>query len=493
MPKRFTFAIISHPDAGKTTLTEKFLKCGGAINLAGTVKSRKSSKYATSDWLELEKQRGISVTTSVMQFEYGHRIINLLDTPGHADFSEDTYRTLTAVDCALMVIDAVKGVEDRTITLMEICRQRNTPIITFINKLDRAAKDPLDLICEIEEVLQIQCVPRYWPIGSGSEFKGIYDLTSERHVPYNDSDEIDHKHINEVKEILDLDLELDDFYKANTTPVFFGSALKDFGIDELLDFISKYGPEPSEKSCIERVLHPTEAKFSGFVFKIQANMDPKHRDRIAFMRVCSGEFTENKSYYHVRSKKSYKINKALTFVAQSRKNVSSALPGDIIGIMSNGKIQVGDSFTEGESLSFTGIPNFAPSIFQSVRPMDPMKAPQLLKGLIELSQEGAIQLYRPLLGNRLVLGAVGALQFDVIKHRLDFEYKVDCLFEACSITAVRWVIAENLTSFIDKNKSYLAIDPFDNYVYLAPNSANLSIAMEKYPEVKFTDSIEISC
>lgn len=516
--KRRTFAIISHPDAGKTTVTEKMLLFGGAIAMAGTVKGRKAGRHATSDWMEMEKERGISVTSSVMQFPYGDCVINLLDTPGHADFSEDTYRTLTAVDSALMVIDCAKGVEERTIKLMEVCRLRDTPIFTFINKLDREGREPIALLDEVENVLDIVCAPITWPIGMGKRFKGVYHL-------YNDCVHLFDPHhggkintgeviqgldnprlreligdmVDELQEELELvrgasasfDLEL--YRRGLLTPVFFGSAINNFGMTELLDDFVKYAPAPLARSANilgaqAREVAPHEASFSGFVFKIQANMDPKHRDRMAFVRICSGQYQKGMKLQHVRIGKEIKLGEALTFLAAERDAADEAFAGDIIGIHNHGSIRIGDTFTEGERLQFSGIPNFAPELFRRARLKDPLKMKQLLKGLIELCEEGATQLYRPLINNDLILGAVGVLQFDVVAQRLKTEYKVDCLFEAVGVYSARWVDCEDAQVFKEfkhKSEPNLALDHAGELVYIAPTRVNLSMTQERFPKVHF--------
>jgi peptide chain release factor 3 len=511
--KRCTFAIISHPDAGKTTITEKLLLYGGAIQLAGTVKGRKASRHATSDWMELEKQRGISVTTSVMQFPYGTRMMNLLDTPGHEDFSEDTYRTLTAVDSALMVIDAVKGVESRTIKLMEVCRLRDTPIITFINKLDRDSRDPLELLDEIEKVLNIRCAPITWPIGMGKHFKGIYHLKTDTIRLYQsgknesiqtgaviqglDNPEFDTLVGDMAQEFRD-ELELvkgasysfeeESFLKGELSPVFFGSALNNFGVSELLDAFSEYAPFPKQRDTHSRVVLPSEEKFTGFVFKIQANMDPNHRDRIAFMRICSGHYQPGMKMRHVRLGKDVQISNALTFMAGERERVLEAVPGDILGLHNHGTIQIGDTFTQGENLKFIGIPYFAPELFRMVRPKDPLKAKALQKGLIQLSEEGATQVFRPFKDNRIILGAVGVLQFDVVAHRLHNEYNVDCVYEEVNVATARWVDSKDpkkLEEFKQKAMEHLAWDGGENLTYLAPSQVNLRLTIERWPDIIF--------
>ncbi|MEO1201162.1 MAG: peptide chain release factor 3, partial [Pseudomonadota bacterium] len=440
--KRRTFAIISHPDAGKTTLTEKLLLYGGAITLAGTVKGRKASRHATSDWMALEQQRGISVTSSVMQFPYRDHVVNLLDTPGHEDFSEDTYRTLTAVDSALMVIDCAKGVEQRTVKLMEVCRLRDTPIMTFINKLDREGREPIELLDEIEDVLGIQCAPITWPIGMGSSLKGVYHLAQDRVYLYDKTgrqkaseirtiDGLDSPEALEVlgdsAELLKEEIELvqgacpafdlDEYLAARQTPVFFGSALANFGVKELLDEFVDHAPTPLARESEQRLVEPGEDKLTGFVFKIQANMDPGHRDRIAFMRICSGEYRKGMKVKHVRSQKEMKIPDAITFMAADRQHADTAYAGDIIGLHNHGTINIGDSFSEGDEVRFKGIPNFAPEIFRRAVLKDPLRLKALRKGLAQLCEEGATQLFMPLRNNDLILGAVGPLQFDVVAHR----------------------------------------------------------------------------
>lgn len=516
--KRRTFAIISHPDAGKTTLTEKLLLFGGAIQLAGTVKGRKASRHATSDWMELEKQRGISVTTSVMQFPYKAYIMNLLDTPGHADFSEDTYRTLTAVDSALMVIDAAKGVEERTIKLLEVCRLRNTPIITFINKMDRDARDPIELLDEIETILKIRCAPITWPIGSGRDFKGVYHLYEDSVYLYEpgrnlvqqevtkiaglDNPELD-KLLGGLADELRMNIDLvkgashsfdkEEFLKGNLTPVFFGSALNNFGVRELLDAFADYAPAPKPRETQTREVDADENPFSGFVFKIQANMDPQHRDRIAFLRVCSGKYVQGMKMHQVSLGREVKISQALTFMASDREHVNEAYPGDIIGLYNHGTIQIGDTFTEGENLKFTGIPYFAPELFRLVRLKDPLKLKALQKGLKQLCEEGATQLFRPLNSNNLILGAVGMLQFDVVAYRLKHEYNVDCVYENVSVVTARWIYSKDTKKLEDfRNKAFdnLALDGSDNLTYLAPTRVNLNLTMERWPDVEFKTTRE---
>ena len=516
--RRRTFAIISHPDAGKTTLTEKLLLYGGAINLAGTVKTRKSDRHATSDWMALEQQRGISVTSSVMQFDYKDCVINLLDTPGHEDFSEDTYRTLTAVDSALMVIDAAKGVEARTIKLMEVCRMRATPIITFVNKLDRDGRDPLELLDEIEEVLGIGCAPITWPIGSGQHFKGVYHLARDQvhffsathggKVQRGDvveglnNPELDERIgtlADELRENVDLvrgasnEFDIEQYLAGKLSPVFFGSALNNFGVEELLGQFTSIAPKPQARAAIQRAVEPEEEHLSGFVFKIQANMDPQHRDRIAFMRITSGAYRRGMKMHHVRLGREVQIANAITFMARERERVEDAFAGDIIGLHNHGTIRIGDTFTEGESLKFGGIPNFAPELFRRVVLRDPLKLKALRKGLDQLSEEGATQVFRPLVGNDLILGAVGVLQFDVVAYRLRHEYSVDSSYDAIDVTTARWVSCADavpLEEFKRKNETRLALDSGGNLTYLAPSRVNLNLAMERWPQVEFFDTRE---
>ena len=512
--RRRTFAIISHPDAGKTTLTEKLLLFGGAIQMAGSVKGRKAARHATSDWMALEKERGISVTSSVMQFPYEGRIVNLLDTPGHADFGEDTYRVLTAVDSALMVIDVAKGVEERTIKLMEVCRLRDTPIMSFINKLDREGKPPIDLLDEVESVLGIQCAPITWPIGMGQRLKGVVHLlTGEVHLyeagrnftrqdstifPSIDDPALETRigtqMLAELRDELELvegashPFDLDAYLSGKQTPVFFGSAVNNFGVQLLLDFFVEHAPAPRSRATTTREVAPAEEKLTGFVFKIQANMDPQHRDRVAFMRICSGKFSAGMKTFHPRTGKEVKLANALTFMASDREIAESAYPGDVIGIHNHGTISIGDSFTEGENLSFTGIPNFAPELFRRARLRDPLKLKQLQKGLAQLSEEGATQFFRPLMSNDLILGAVGVLQFDVVAYRLKDEYGVDASFEQVQVATARWIRcddAKKLEEFRDKHAMNLALDAAGQLVYLAPTRVNLQLAQERAPAVTF--------
>jgi peptide chain release factor 3 len=515
---RRTFAIISHPDAGKTTLTEKLLLFGGAIQMAGTVKGRKAARHATSDWMELEKQRGISVTTSVMQFTFNGCVINLLDTPGHADFTEDTYRTLTAVDSALMVIDAAKGVEARTIKLMDVCRLRTTPITTFINKMDREARDPIDVLDEVERVLNIACAPITWPIGMGKNFKGIYHLYEDTVYLYESGSNasvndivciqgLNNKELDaaigdmadELREELELvkgashEYDRSAFLKGTLSPVYFGSAINNFGVRELLKGFTTEAPPPQSRDAATREVMADEPKFAAFVFKIQANMDPKHRDRIAFARIVSGKYEKAMKMYHVRQEKNMMVNNAHTFMAGSREHADNALAGDIIGLHNHGTIQIGDTFTQGEKLKFTGIPNFAPELFRLVRLKDPLRQKALIKGLIQLSEEGATQLFRPLNNNDLILGAVGVLQFDVVAYRLQNEYGVDCVYEQVNTVAARWIHADDtkkLADFKQEQIRNLAEDGAGNLTYLAPSRVSLEITTEQWPDIAFRDTRE---
>jgi peptide chain release factor 3 len=518
--RRRTFGIISHPDAGKTTLTEKLLLYGGAIHLAGMVKARKAARHATSDWMAIERERGISVTTSVMKFNYRDLEINLLDTPGHQDFSEDTYRVLTAVDSALMVIDSTKGVELQTEKLMEVCRMRNTPIITFVNKLDRAGLDPIGLLDEIEDKLQIECTPFSWPVGMGKGFKGVYNLrrselylftpgleTREREgIRITDlgDPELDRflgSQAGELRSQVELlegaasPFEREHFLNGSQTPVFFGSALNNFGVQELLDAFVELAPPPRPREALTRIVDPNEEAFSGFVFKIQANMDPAHRDRIAFLRICSGKFTRGIRVAHHRAGKQVALNNATIFMAQDRTNVAEAYSGDIIGIHNHGTIRIGDTFSEKEPLQFTGIPNFAPEHFRRVRLKNPMKSKQLHKGLVQLAEEGAIQVFRTLLGGDLILGAVGILQFDVTMARLEAEYGVDAVYEPVDYSAARWVDCEDkktLDRFERMQRADLAHDAEGYLTYLCANEFRLGFAIKDWPEITFRKTREYS-
>ncbi|MDB4470870.1 peptide chain release factor 3 [Deltaproteobacteria bacterium] len=509
---RRTFAIISHPDAGKTTITEKLLLLGSAIVVAGSVKGKKGP-HATSDWMSMEQERGISVTSSVMQFPYRDRVVNLLDTPGHEDFSEDTYRTLTAVDSALMVIDGAKGVETRTIKLMNVCRLRDTPIFSFVNKMDRDIRDPIDLLDEIESVLNIACAPVNWPIGMGREFKGVYNLysdtlhlyTSGRGSVLPEDNRIEGLDSPAARELLaddydafleEIDLvrgashefELQAYLAGQLSPVFFGTALGNFGVREMLDDFVQWAPPPLGRKTVVRQIEANEESFSGFVFKIQANMDPRHRDRIAFMRLCSGSYTKGMKMRHVRLGKEVKIADAVTFKAGERTLVEEAVSGDIIGLHNHGTIQIGDTFTEGEVLQFTGIPHFAPELFRRIRLTDPMKAKQLQKGLQQLSEEGSTQVFAPISTTELVVGAVGQLQFDVVTYRLKDEYKVEAVYEPVNVYTARWITCDDerkLEEFRRKAAQHLSVDGGGHLTYLAPTRVNLALMEERWPELQF--------
>ena len=510
--RRRTFAIISHPDAGKTTITEKLLLLGSAIAVAGSVKGKKGP-HATSDWMSMEQERGISITSSVMQFPYRERIVNLLDTPGHEDFSEDTYRTLTAVDSALMVIDGAKGVEERTIKLMNVCRLRDTPIISFVNKLDRPIRDAIELLDEIEEVLQLPAAPINWPIGMGDTFRGVYDLYSdtihcferghgavlppETRIDGLDSDAArellgdDYPDFVEEIELVrgaSHEFERGAFLAGRLTPVFFGTALGNFGVREMLDCFVEWAPPPQSRDARQRTVAADEPQFSGFVFKIQANMDPRHRDRIAFLRVCSGRYEKGMKIRHARLGKDVKIADAVTFKAGERVLVEEALSGDIIGLHNHGTIQIGDTFSGGEELAYTGIPHFAPELFRRIRLRDPMKSKQLQKGLQQLSEEGSTQVFAPLSSTDLIVGAVGQLQFDVVAYRLKDEYKVEALYEPVNVYTARWVFCDDerrLAEFRRKAADQLSLDGGGYLSYLAPTRVNLSLMEERWPEIEF--------
>lgn len=514
---RRTFAIISHPDAGKTTMTEKLLLLGSAIQVAGSVKGKRGPQ-ATSDWMSLEQERGISVTSSVMQFPYRDRVVNLLDTPGHEDFSEDTYRTLTAVDSALMLIDGAKGVEDRTIKLMNVCRLRDTPIVSFVNKLDRDIRDPIELLDEIESVLGIEGAPINWPIGMGKELKGVYNLYSDtlhlfeagHNVILPPDLRIDGLESEEAKSLLgedyedfceEIDLvrgashafEHEKFLAGKLTPVFFGTALGNFGVREMLDQFVDWAPRPLSRATQSREVDAFEGQFSGFVFKIQANMDPKHRDRIAFLRLCSGRYEKGMKIRHVRAGKDVKIADAVSFKAGERVLVESAVSGDIIGLHNHGTIQIGDTFTIGEELQFTGIPHFAPELFRRIRLKDPMKLKALQKGLQQLSEEGSTQVFSPLTSTDLIVGAVGQLQFDVVAYRLQDEYKVEAIYEPVNVYTARWVEADDprkLEEFRKKAAENLSEDGGGYLTYLAPTRVNLSLMEERWPDIQFRETRE---
>lgn len=516
---RRTFAIISHPDAGKTTITEKMLLFGNAIQMAGSVKSKRNDRSATSDWMKMEQERGISVTTSVMQFPYGGRMVNLLDTPGHEDFSEDTYRTLTAVDSALMVIDAAKGVEAQTLKLLEVCRLRRTPVITFINKMDREVRDPLELIDEIEATLGMPCAPITWPIGMGKQFAGVFDLGSERMLkftpgesrPETDLEVLegeDHPYLVKqfpiahatFKEELEIVREAaepfdhDAFLDGDLSPVFFGSAINNFGVRDILQALVAWAPPPRSREARQRIVRPDEDAFTGIVFKIQANMNPQHRDRIAFLRICSGEYRPGLKARHIRSGKSIRLDHAITFMAQERAHLASAFAGDIIGIPNHGRLRIGDVITEGEVLQLEGIPHFSPEIFRMARLNDPLRAKQLNKALLELGEEGTIQVFEPLEKTGMILGAVGQLQFETVAHRLQTEYKVDAAFESVPVHKALWVSSTDATAlkrFTQANANRLARDAAGTLAFMAPNRSILDLTREKWPEIDFNSTREV--
>ena len=511
--RRRTFAIISHPDAGKTTLTEKLLLFSGAIQIAGSVKARKATRHATSDWMEIEKQRGISVASSVMQMEYRDCVINLLDTPGHQDFSEDTYRVLTAVDAALMVIDAANGVEPQTRRLLQVCRARNTPILTFVNKMDREVQDPLALMDEIERELGMTVVPFTWPVGMGKHFHGVMDLRAEQMRVFSPGEgkaggddeilyglnnpayaerfgmEYEQAH-GEIELVRDAaaQFNLDDFLTGKLTPMFFGSAVNNFGVQEILDALVELAPPPSERAAMQRIVKPEEPKFSGVVFKIQANMDPAHRDRIAFLRVVSGHFERGMRLKVVRSGKELRPNTVVSFLSQRRELLDEAFGGDIIGIPNHGVLQLGDTITEGEALQFTGLPFFAPEMFRAVEVADPLKTKQLKAGLTQLGEEGAIQVFRPMAGSVLLLGAVGQLQFEVVAHRLEHEYGVKARIMPSRFQVARWVTCDDekeLKRFIDANDHRMALDAVDAPTVLVEYAPELRAIEANWPKIKF--------
>ncbi|RMH51777.1 MAG: peptide chain release factor 3 [Zetaproteobacteria bacterium] len=520
--RRRTFGIISHPDAGKTTLTEKLLLFGGAIQMAGAVKARKAARHATSDWMKIEQQRGISVTSSVMRFRYPHKgtdyEINLLDTPGHQDFSEDTYRVLTAVDSAMMVIDSGKGVEEQTEKLMTVCRMRNTPIITFINKLDREGLPPLDLIADIEEKLQIECAPMTWPIGMGKAFRGVYNLYDHSlrlFTPGTEGACADDCVIEDLEDArLDALLgdqadplreevallegaanpfDRDDYLRGSQTPLFFGSAINNFGVRELLEAFVELAPPPQPRAALGRTVAPDEPHFSAFAFKIQANMDPAHRDRIAFFRVCSGRFRRGMKVRHHRTGKQIALNNAIIFMARERSRTEEAWPGDIIGIPNHGTIRVGDSLGERGEIAFTGIPHFAPELFRRVRLRDPMRRKQLHKGLIQLAEEGAIQLFQMEATGDYILGAVGALQFDITVERLKNEYRVEADYAPTDFAAARWISGPEaeMNRFRREFATSLARDHDGQLAYLAPSAWKMHYTIEQWPAIEFAATREI--
>ena len=515
--RRRTFAIISHPDAGKTTLTEKLLLFSGAIQIAGSVKARKATRHATSDWMEIEKQRGISVASSVMQMEYRDCVINLLDTPGHQDFSEDTYRVLTAVDAALMVIDAANGVEPQTRRLLQVCRARNTPILTFVNKMDREVQEPLNLMDEIERELGMGVVPFTWPVGMAKFFGGVMDLRKRQMRVFSpgqdrdrDNDEIIdgldnpvlaqrfgaayEQAAGEVELVQEAAPSFDEaeFLAGRQTPMFFGSAINNFGVREVLDALVDLAPSPGPKPAIQRIVEPEEPKFTGVVFKIQANMDPAHRDRIAFVRVASGHFTRGMRLKVARSGKELRPNTVVTFLSQRRELLEEAFAGDIIGLPNHGVLQLGDTLTEGESLQFTGLPFFAPEMFRSVEVADPLKTKQLRAGLTQLGEEGAIQVFRPVAGSVLLLGAVGQLQFEVVAHRLEHEYHCKARITPARYNVARWVTcapedggAKELQRFIDGNAHRVALDAVDAPCVLLEYAGELRAMQDNWPNIRF--------
>ena len=516
--KRRTFAIISHPDAGKTTLTEKLLLFGGAIKVAGAVKSNKIKKSTMSDFMEIERQRGISVATSVMGFEYLGKKINILDTPGHKDFAEDTFRTLTAVDSVIIVIDVAKGVETQTEKLTEVCRMRNIPIIVFINKMDRAGKDPFELLDEVEKKLNLRVRPLTWPIGMGSLFKGVYNIFEGKLNLFKPSQTQSNGNLIEISDLSDpvLDIHIDpfgkelrehaaliegvypqfrveDYLQGQISPVFFGSAINNFGVRELLDTFVKIAPSPGPSHSEERDIQPTENKFTGFVFKIHANMDPNHRDRLAFVRICSGQFQRNKNYLHVRMGKQFKFPSPTSFMASKKSIVDDAYPGDIVGLHDTGRFKIGDALTEGESLHFKGIPSFSPERFRYIDNRDPLKSKQLAKGIDQLMDEGVAQLFIRRSNNRKIIGTVGELQFDVIQYRLKHEYGASCEYSHLSLHKACWISSESeseLKEFIRLKYDYIANDKNDKPVFLAESSFALNVAREKFAKINFHFSSE---
>ena len=497
-PRR-TFAIISHPDAGKTTLTEHLLLGGGAIHLAGQVKARGERRRARSDWMKIEQARGISVTTSVMTFDYGGATFNLLDTPGHEDFSEDTYRTLTAVDSAIMVIDAAKGIEAQTLKLFEVCRLRDVPIVTFVNKLDRESLDPFQLLDEIAHKLALDTTPLMWPVGAGSQFRGCWDLVNRRFLPFNNQ-----SMSAEEQKKLDDDLELiaagyppfdvQSYLEGHLTPVLFGAALRGFAVTNLLETLEQNAPAPKVRAAQPRAVEPTEPKVTGFVFKVQANMDPNHRDRVAFLRLCSGRFQRGMKLTQVRTGKPLAVRNPIFFFAQDRELADEAMPGDIIGVPNHGVLRVGDTLTEGEAIRFTGIPNFAPEILMRVRLGDPMRAKHLRKALEDLAEEGVTQVFRPLIGAQWIVGVVGRLQLDVLTTRIESEYNLEVGFEAAPFETARWIDgdAAEVKKFVEANQGAVALDRDDNPVFLAKSAWELGYTQDKWKSVKFTATRERS-
>lgn len=510
--RRRTFAIISHPDAGKTTLTEKFLLFGGQIQVAGAVKNNKIKKTATSDWMDIEKQRGISVSTSVMEFDYEGYKVNILDTPGHQDFAEDTYRTLTAVDSAIIVVDSAKGVEAQTRKLMEVCRMRKTPVIIFINKMDREGRDPFDVLDELEKELQIKVRPLSWPIGQGRKFKGVYNIYEQQlnlFTPNKQrvtekvevdikSEELDKQVGEQGASQLRDDLELIDgvypafdkqtYLSADVAPVFFGSALNNFGVQELLNCFVEIAPSPKPTQAEERVIRPEEPKFTGFIFKITANIDPNHRSCIAFCKVCSGKFVRNQPYLHVRNGKTVRFSSPTQFMAQRKSTIDEAYPGDIVGLPDNGIFKIGDTLTEGEEIHFKGLPSFSPEMFKYIENEDPMKSKQLNKGIEQLMDEGVAQLFINQFNQRKIIGTVGQLQFEVIQYRLENEYNAKCRWEPVRLYKACWIEADNheeLENFKKRKYQYMAKDRQGRDVFLADSSYMLSMAQQDFKHIKF--------
>ena len=511
---RRTFAIISHPDAGKTTLTEKLLLFGGAIELAGAVKAKGERRRARSDWMKVEQERGISVASSVMTFENSGTTYNLLDTPGHEDFSEDTYRVLTAVDSAIMVLDCAKGIETQTRKLFEVCRLRDMPIITFINKLDREGQDPFDLLDEIEQKLALDVTPASWPIGMGRDFKGCYDLINDQLILFArskgekldagiqckglDDPKLDEfltpQEVQKLRDDIEMvrglcpEFDRDAYLEGTMTPVFFGSAVNNFGVRELLGGVGTYAPAPRPQKTENRLIAPTESKVSAFVFKIQANMDPKHRDRMAFARICSGQFKRGMKLKHVRSGKTQVIHSPQLFLAQDREMAEEAFPGDIIGLPNYGGLRIGDALTEGEDLIFSDIPSFAPELMQRARPEDPLKAKHLGKALEQLAEEGAARTFKPIMGSDWVVGVVGSLQFDVLRDRIRTEYEIPVKFEATELYTARWLACndpQKLKKFVDSNQTSIAYDHDSDPVFMARNAWHLDDAVSKNPDIQF--------
>lgn len=517
--KRRTFAVISHPDAGKTTLTEKLLLFGGAIQTAGAVKSNKIKKTATSDFMEIERQRGISVATSVMSFEYENILINLLDTPGHKDFAEDTYRTLTAVDSVVLVVDNMRGVEEQTARLMEVCRMRDTPVMIFINKMDRDGQYPFDLLDELEEKLNIQLRPLTWPVNMGKDFKGVYNLYNKTYIPFDPGkkimeqeevplpelneealkpffDETDAKQLEEEVELIEGvydPLNQTDYLAGKLAPVFFGSALHNFGVKELLDIFIEVAPPPQGRDTSTRRVEVAENKFSGFVFKIHANLDPRHRDRLAFLRVCSGKFERNTFYHHVRLNKKLRFSNPYTFMAREKNVLEEAYPGDVVGLFDTGNFKIGDTLTEGEDFYFTGIPSFSPELFKELINKDPMKTKQLEKGIRQLTDEGVAQLFTQHGGNRKIIGCVGELQFEVIQYRLLQEYGASCQFNSLPYYKACWITGEKqaVDEFIRFKQANIVEDKDDHLVYLAQSEWFLNTEKQNHPEILFHETSEI--